>query len=82
MKCPRCGHEMVLDTHRKIPLQMCYECGYIEGRSFDENQEEPDETNFQHMKKLNFNETVAFLQQGLGIEEDDLRVFLDSAYKH
>ena len=32
MKCPRCGHEMTLDTHRKYALNMCYECGYIEGR--------------------------------------------------
>lgn len=32
MKCPRCGNEMVLDTHRKYPLNMCYECGYMEGR--------------------------------------------------
>ena len=33
MKCPRCGHEMTLDGHRKIDLFMCYECGYIEGRN-------------------------------------------------
>ena len=35
MKCPRCGHEMTLDTHRKYALNMCYECGYIEGRLID-----------------------------------------------
>lgn len=35
MKCPRCGHEMTLDTHRKYALNMCYECGYIEGRLND-----------------------------------------------
>ena len=33
MKCPRCGCEMELDSHRKIPLNMCYNCGYIEGRT-------------------------------------------------
>ena len=33
MKCPCCGKEMNLDGHRKIDLFMCYECGYIEGRS-------------------------------------------------
>ena len=36
MKCPRCGSEMTLDSHRKIPLNMCYECGYIEGRTLKE----------------------------------------------
>ena len=32
MKCPRCGSEMTLDSHRKYSAYMCYECGYIEGR--------------------------------------------------
>ena len=36
MKCPRCGSEMTLDSHRKIPLNMCYECGYIEGRTLED----------------------------------------------
>ena len=45
MKCPRCGHEMTLDTHRKYALNMCYECGYIEGRLID--PEKKGETNFE-----------------------------------
>ena len=53
MKCPRCGHEMTLDTHRKYALNMCYECGYIEGRLID--PEKKGETNFERLKKLNFN---------------------------
>ena len=57
MKCPRCGHEMTLDTHRKYALNMCYECGYIEGRLID--PEKKGESNFERMKKLNFNEMVA-----------------------
>ena len=63
MKCPRCGHEMTLDTHRKYALNMCYECGYIEGRLID--PEKKGESNFERMKKLNFNEMVAFLTKGL-----------------
>ena len=82
MKCPRCGHEMTLDIHRKIPLNMCYDCGYIEGRSNDGDQYvSSSETNYSHMKELNFNEQVAFLSAGLGIEEEKLRVFLEASYK-
>ena len=61
MKCPRCGHEMTLDTHRKYALNMCYECGYIEGRLID--PEKKGETNFERLKKLNFNEMLAFLSK-------------------
>jgi len=32
MVCPCCGHKMEMDSHRKIDMFMCYECGYIEGR--------------------------------------------------
>ena len=67
MKCPRCGHEMTLDTHRKYALNMCYECGYIEGRLID--PEKKGESNFERMKKLNFNEMVAFLTKGLNLDE-------------
>ena len=82
MKCPRCGHEMADDNHRKIPLQMCYECGYIEGRNIDDGYvpETVKENNFQHMKKLNFNEQIAFLSEGLGIDDDKLFEFLDAPY--
>ena len=55
MKCPRCGNEMVLDTHRKYPLNMCYECGYMEGRPVGDTT---SKTNYEHMKTLNFNEMV------------------------
>ncbi len=33
MKCPQCGSDLEMDFHRKIPLMMCYNCGYIEGRT-------------------------------------------------
>lgn len=81
MKCPRCGAEMTVDSHRKIPLNMCYECGYIEGRTYDESFDAELETNFKHMKKLNFNEQVAFLIKGLGIDEEKLREFLDKPFE-
>ena len=72
---------MTLDTHRKIPLEMCYSCGYIEGRTSDENFSGTKETNFAHMRELNFNEQVAFLSTGLNIDEKALRAWLDQPYK-
>ncbi len=76
MKCPRCGSEMTMDSHRKIPLNMCYNCGYIEGRAVEE--ETGVVTNFQHMKTLNFNEFVAFVSAGLGVDEAKLTAWLES----
>lgn len=70
MKCPRCNNEMKIDTHRKYALNMCYNCGYIEGRNMDKIDERA--TNFQRMKALNFNEMVAFLSSGLGMDEEKL----------
>ena len=63
MKCPRCGSEMTLDSHRKIPLNMCYECGYIEGRTLDDDPIVV--SNYVHLKKLNLDDTAAFLAEGL-----------------
>lgn len=76
MKCPRCGNEMTLDSHRKIPLNMCYDCGYIEGRAVSGTEE--DITNYEHTKTLNFNEFVAFLSTGLGVDETKLAEWLGS----
>ena len=78
MKCPRCGSEMIMDGHRKIDLYMCYECGYIEGRKMDGGNSLNGETNFQRLHALNYNETVALMSKGLGIEEHQLRTWLDS----
>ena len=79
MKCPQCGNEMTIDSHRKIPLNMCYNCGYIEGRPI--TKEEGQVTNFQHMKTLNFNEFVAFASSGLGVDESKLAAWLESPVK-
>ena len=60
MKCPKCGAEMHVDEHRRYALNMCYECGYIEGRM---NDAVIGETNYQHMKKLSPTETASFLRK-------------------
>ena len=76
MKCPRCGSEMTLDTHRKYPLEMCYNCGYMEGRNMGPDPE--GGSNFAHLKALNFNETVVFLSKGLGLDEAKVADWLDN----
>lgn len=78
MKCPRCGHEMVLDGHRKIDLFMCYDCGYIEGRNTGDDPAKPRTTNYERLRGLNLNETVAFMSKGLGIDESRLAAWMDS----
>ena len=79
MKCPQCGHEMMLDSHRKIPLNMCYECGYIEGRPVEKQRGKV--TNFQHTKSLNLNELVAFLSAGIGVDEKKLAAWLEGTFE-
>ena len=75
MKCPRCGSELSTDSHRKYNLQMCYKCGYIEGRYFgDENKR--GFTNFEHMKVLNMNELAVFLSEGIGVDKDKVLSWL------
>ena len=74
MKCPRCGSEMTLDSHRKIPLNMCYNCGYIEGRAGDDLS---GTTNFEHVRGLsNINEMAVFLTAGLGLDEASVAEWL------
>ena len=78
MKCPRCGSEMTLDSHRKIPLNMCYNCGYIEDRAVDDMS---GKTNFERLQKLNINEMAAFLAAGLNIGEDKIAEWLAGSMK-
>ena len=77
MKCPRCGSEMSQDSHRKISLQMCYNCGYIEGRNVGASMK--GKRNFEHMKDLDFNEMSAFLAAGLGLDEQKIADWLNDA---
>lgn len=81
MKCPRCGNELAVDSHRKIPLNMCYNCGYIESYN-TQNETIPGKftSNFEHLKSLNFNEAAAFLAGGLGIAKDKLIEWLDKSF--
>ena len=74
MKCPRCGSEMEMDSHRRIPLNMCYNCGYIEGRAVEDVK---GLSNYERMKSLNLNEMAAFLAAGLGLEELEVADWLD-----
>ncbi len=76
MKCPRCGSEMTLDTHRKYPLEMCYNCGYMEGRNMGPDPQKS--SNFAYLKALNFNETVVYLSKGLGLDEAKVADWLDN----
>jgi hypothetical protein len=66
---------MTLDSHRKIPLNMCYNCGYIEGRAVDNVR---GKTNYERMNSLNMNEMAAFLSSGLGLEESRVTDWLNS----
>ena len=78
MKCPRCGHEMTLDGHRKIDLYMCYECGYIEGRNMGPEVFTPKTSNYERLRSMNLNESVAFIAHGLGVDEDRVAAWLDA----
>ena len=73
MKCPRCGHEMTKDNHRKYDMMMCYECGYMEGRSVDgPTVHDRVVTNYERLNGMNFNEAVAFMAGGLGLDENTI----------
>jgi len=75
MKCPRCGHDMTPDTHRKYPLQMCYNCGY----SVDpyKNGESPAAAvNFSYIKTLGEEDLAAYMAKGLGVDEKTLLAWL------
>lgn len=77
MKCPRCGGEMTRDDHRKYPIDMCYNCGYTESRGNSRSAKVlSGTTNFEHLKRLNFNEFVAFVGEGLGCSANKLSEWL------
>lgn len=80
MKCPRCGSEMNVDSHRKYNVQMCYNCGYMEGRNYGDDANRGT-TNFQHMKGLNMNEFAAFLSDGIGIDKAKILSWLCDAHE-
>ena len=77
MICPRCGAEMTLDYHRRIPMNMCYQCGFMEGRSDDSSYNASSKTNFVHLKSLNLNETAAFISRTFSLDENEVRTWLE-----
>ena len=78
MKCPRCGSEMQIDTHRKYSIPMCYECGYMEGRNMGENPiHNRVVTNYERLNGMNFNEAVAFMADGLGLDENTISAWFE-----
>ena len=78
MKCPRCGSEMYVDDHRKYDLHMCYECGYMEGRNMGENLiHDRVVTNYERLNGMNFNEAVAFMADGLGLDENTISAWFE-----
>ena len=77
MKCPRCGKEMVVDSHRKYDALMCYECGYMEGRNLGGDLQNRPITNFERLRSMSFNETVSFMAAELGLDETKLSAWLD-----
>lgn len=78
MKCPRCGNDMIIDNHRKIPLEMCYDCGYIEGRNMPTDKNEV--TNFEHSKTLNINELASFIAEGLALDGEKVFIWLEKEF--
>ena len=80
MICPPCGAEMTLDSHRRMDMCMCYECGYIEGRNTGAAPAKKELTNFERLNGLNFNETVAFVARGLGVDEHAIAAWMNSRF--
>lgn len=76
MKCPRCGSEMVLDSHRKYAAFMCYECGYIEGRRV-EPATAANCTNYEKIGKMNLNEVAAFVSASFGLDSKSVALWLE-----
>ena len=81
MKCPRCGAEMHMDSHRKSDVMMCYDCRYMAGRNLGDNIQERKITNSERLRAMNFNEAVTFMSKGLGLKETTVSAWLDASSK-
>lgn len=75
MKCPCCGHEMVLDGHRKMDMYMCYECGYME--SFHKTAKKSNVTNYEKLRGMNLNQAAAFMSGAFNIDTEKLANWLE-----
>ena len=69
---------MTKDNHRKYDLMMCYACGYMEGRNMGENPiHDRVVTNYERLNGMNFNEAVAFMADGLGLDENTISAWFE-----
>ena len=58
---------------------MCYECGYMEGRNMGENPiHNRVVTNYERLNGMNFNEAVAFMADGLGLDENTISAWFET----
>ena len=83
MRCPRCGSEMYVDDHRKYDLHMCYECGYMEGRSYGASPAGTKArklTNFERLRSMNENEAIVFISAGMNVDETLLRNWMAKSF--
>ena len=62
MQCPKCGADMVVDSHRRYPIEMCYQCGYMEGQNI-EIDNSMKITVIQSIHKMNEDSLALFLTQ-------------------
>lgn len=82
MKCPKCGADMVVDNHRRYPIEMCYQCGYMEGQNI-EIDNSMKITVIQSFNKMNEDSLALFLTQCdfKGATEQEIRAWLDTPLK-
>ena len=74
---------MYVDDHRKYDLHMCYECGYMEGRSYGANPagtKARQLTNFERLRSMNENEAIAFISTGMHVDESLLRNWMAKSF--
>jgi len=78
MKCPKCGADMVVDNHRRYPIEMCYYCGYMEGQNI-EIDNSMKITVIQSFARMNCDSMAEFLSQCdfAGGTQEDIRKWLD-----
>ncbi|MCI9467768.1 MAG: hypothetical protein HFG45_00500 [Oscillospiraceae bacterium] len=82
MQCPKCGADMVVDSHRRYPIEMCYQCGYMEGQNI-EIDNSMKITVIQSIHKMNEDSLALFLTQCdfKGATEAEIRKWLDLPLK-
>ena len=73
---------MVVDNHRRYPIHMCYQCGYMEGQNIEIDNHMKISV-IQTMNRMNENELALFLSQCdfKGATEQEIRAWLDKPLK-